>query len=119
MGGVSVPYPALVKAFESAAQSITAGGALTLAHGLGAKPELVQIALRCAVIDLGYAVGDDVLFPFFDQGGGYGCEVWADASNVNVIFSSVSPVFRLHNKTTGVPADITLASWRFVARGWV
>jgi len=46
--------PAFTAAYTSPDQTMVLAGALTLAHGLGGKPELVQLRLKCTTADIGY-----------------------------------------------------------------
>ncbi|MFV1941319.1 hypothetical protein VPH49_10910 [Pseudomonas luteola] len=48
------------KYFESTQQTLTAGGILTISHGLGANPKLISAVLVCKTASSGYAVGDRV-----------------------------------------------------------
>jgi len=109
--------------FESSQQTITAAGALTIAHSLGRKPILFQTLLVCATGELNYTAGDEVIIPEFDtsaSAGGLGISLVPDATNLNVRFGSGSGgnVFLLLNKTTGAVASATNANWRLVLRAW-
>lgn len=117
INGAALPF---TKSFESSQQTITSAGALTLAHGLGVKPKLYLAFLQCTTADLNYSVGDEV--PYFLSTGqavnNQGVSMVPDATNLNVRFGSNVSVFSIPNKTTGVTANITITSWKFVARAW-
>lgn len=104
-----------LKRFVSAEQTITAAGALTIPHGLGAKPFLVVGSIICKTAELGYAVADEPIvgLGFADAASSYGVSVIADATNLNIRYGSQANVFIVGNKGTGAINGITLANWRF------
>lgn len=108
--------------FESAEQTITAAGSLTIAHGLGVKPKLIQCFLVCKTANLNYSVNDEVLInPHFNErnaAGTQGMALVSDATNINVRYGDQANIFALINKTTGAGADITAGSWRMVLRAY-
>lgn len=110
------------KAYESAQQTITAGGALTLAHGLGVAPKLYLPFLVCTVADNGFSVGDEVSAnPMVNSAGNnfaQGLAIVPDATNLNVRFGSNSNVFASFNKGTGALVALTVTSWKLVVRAW-
>jgi len=122
MSGVVPPLPALTKYFESAEQTITAGGPLTIAHGLGVKPKLVLPFLVCKTAEDGYSVGDIVPVNMADNtsGGGTnsGQSIEADATNILIRFGTTAASYSYMNKSTGAGADITNGNWKFIARAW-
>lgn len=107
-------------AYESAEQTITAGGLLTLAHGLGAKPTRIRIYFVCKTAELGYSVGDEIeLGDRQNSGGasGYGTVYKADATSIYVRMGSAI-VGLLLNWSTGVQAQITNANWKIIVKAW-
>ncbi len=108
------------KYFESAEQAITAGGSLTIAHGLLSRPKIINAYLVCKVAENGYTVGDRVEVFFRPQiWAGYvrGSAAVADASNV-VIRHSSAP-YALASKTDAdTPFQITPSNWRLVVRAF-
>ncbi|MER9815117.1 hypothetical protein [Mesorhizobium sp. M0129] len=107
--------------FESAQQSITVAGALTLAHGLGIKPKLYLAYLQCTTAEGGYVVGDEVM-PSpnnIDSGsGGTGVTIVPDTTNLTIRYDNNTWVFSIGHKTTGANFRITPANWRMVVRAW-
>ncbi len=106
--------------YESAEQSVIAGGLLTLAHSLGAIPKLVQIWMICKVADAGFAIGDTVVIsPDYnsDNGGNEGHVTYVDATNVYVRTGNGSILFL--NKTGTTWVGINKTSWRYIVRAWV
>jgi hypothetical protein len=117
---LSVPLP-FTQAFESAQQTLTQGGALTLAHGLGVKPKIISVVLQCTVADAGYSVGDEVFIdPHFAATGsfGMGVSIVPDATNLNVRYGNDAQYIVVLNKGTGGYSTTTKTSWKLVVRAW-
>jgi len=113
--------PILTKYYESPEQTITVGGTLTLAHGLGVAPKLFQALIICKTVDIGYAVGD-VLFMSNDISSSvadsYGSAfTYNGTTNIDVKFGSGGG-YHVPNKGTGGGANITVANWRLIVRAW-
>lgn len=108
------------KYFQSADQTITSAGALTLAHGLGRSPVMLQIVLKCTTIDLNYAVNDLLFVPIFDDNAAamQGASVIPDATNLNVRYGSSASAWVIPNKTSGARGGITNGSWVAIFRAW-
>ena len=108
------------KEYVSAEQVITAGGLLTIAHGLGAEPKDVKFFLVCKTAELGYSVGDKL--PWGDnqvtgstaRDGGLQSKV--DATNIYVRYGSSQSL--LMNWSTGSYATFTNAYWRLIVKAW-
>ncbi len=108
-----------LKRFVSAAQTITAGGALTLAHGMAAVPTLISTFLVCTSTEANYSVNDIVCVqPGADRDGANntGLSIVPDATNLNVRFSNNLVVC---DKTTGATTAITLNKWTMIFSAWV
>jgi hypothetical protein len=97
--------------FTSTDQTITSAGALTIAHGLGAVPDLVQTFLVNQTAQHGYAVGDIVVVGEYIGSAERGTSLVVDATNLEIRYSSSAAVFNVLNKTTGTSAAITPANW--------
>lgn len=110
--------PILTKQFISSEQAFTAGGALTLAHGLGVKPKLVTGSLICQVAELGYSVGEEIDYPHFgtDAGSGTGLSIVASATQLAVRMGQVNLV--ILRKDTGSTEYFTPARWRLIVRAF-
>lgn len=121
--GASAPTWATLpftKSYESSQQTLTAAGALTLAHGLGVAPTLIRPFLVCIASNLGYAVNDIV--PINDNtnavaNASYGQAITSDSTNVYIRYG-VGGVYELINKTSGAASVITIGSWRLIVRAW-
>ena len=98
--------------YISTEQTITSGGLLTLAHGLGARPSLVSYELKCTSAEGGYAVGDYVqpVDPGFTS-------ATINATNVAVRFAS-GAAFIVGHKSTGANFNITSGNWKLIVRAW-
>ncbi len=113
--------PAFTKSFESAQQTITAGGTLTLAHGLGSQPKLYMAVLQCTTGNLGYSTGDEVAInPMLNttDASVQAISMVPDATNLNVRFGVNSSSLKIMNKGGTGLQDITNSSWRLVVRAW-
>jgi hypothetical protein len=116
----ALDIPPLV--YASGAQTMTAGGLLTLAHGLGAAPTIgnINTALECTTAQANWLVGEFIQMGSgsrFDYGGAAhaGYAIWADATNIYVRFH-LTNVALLFDKTTGGAAIATPTSWRLHVR---
>ncbi len=109
------------KSYESPQQTITSGGSLTLAHGLGVKPKNYLAFLQCTTAEGGYSVGDEesVSIGSHEASTNRGLSVVPDATNLVIRFGSqASSAVQITRKDTGGYLNITNASWRFVIRAW-
>lgn len=108
---------ALFATYESAEQTITANGTLSLTHGLGGKPRQVMASLVCQTAELGYSIGDEIVL--LSQVGNAldtGFAVTITATTIDVKFGAAAASIRVINKSTGAIASITNANWRMVMR---
>lgn len=113
----------LAKYYQSPEQTITAAGALTLAHGLGVEPVLIQVVLICKTADAGYSVGDKLFVnPNLTRTSTYGqgVAVVPDATNLNIRFGNqaIYGTFTGLNKTTGAPIALANTKWNVIFRAW-
>ena len=119
----AAPVAVFSESFTSAEQTITSGGQLTIAHGLGVVPSLVQARLICNTAELGYAVNDEAMAPLTAQSDSavdnMGLSVVVDATNVVIRLGSlVTTSIHILNKTTGANSAATNANWKLVVRVW-
>lgn len=109
--------------FTSSGQTITAGGSLSVAHGLGSAPVLIAARLKCTSADLNYSVNDEVQIAVDQMDGtslgNYGMSVIvSDSTNLGVRFATTTGVFRLCDKTSGAPATIDASKWVLILKAW-
>ena len=111
----------ITASYLSSGQTITAAGLLTLAHGLGAVPKLVQFYIKCTTSDLGYAIGDEVLIAPVNTSSSVTSRfngVYWDSTNVYIRFNDESGHPRIGNKSTGVEDSIDLSDWDLYVRAF-
>ncbi len=111
--------PALTESFLSADQTITSGGALTIAHGLTTTPKLVMGFLKCGTGEAGYTAG--AIFPISlgrADSSNLGATVVANGTNLLVRFGADAAVFRVVNFTTGNGATLTNGNWSLFLRAF-
>jgi hypothetical protein len=102
--------------FTSSEQTVTNDTILDVAHGLGAKPTLVRVTLRCKTTDLGFAVDEEVLAENLPtQGVDRGATMYRDATNVTLVQGSG---ISLHSQSSFNTTLITNARWRWVVEAW-
>lgn len=117
----AVPFLPFTKFYESPELTITAGGLITLAHGLGTVPKLVDAVLVCKVANAGYVPGDIVNITLDNQGTNsltWGASCVRDTTNLLVRPSGTVGSFLLLDKTSTAAFQITNTSWRLVVRAW-
>jgi hypothetical protein len=104
--------------FTSSEQTVTTDTKLDVAHSLGAIPALVQVVLRCKTTDLGYAVGDEVIYHGnvdLSLSVDRGAIIMSDSTNVTIIQGLG---IALLGKSTFNVAGITVGNWKWVVRAW-
>ncbi|MER8567612.1 hypothetical protein NKH85_17140 [Mesorhizobium sp. M0924] len=109
------------KSYESAQQTITAGGTLTLAHSLGVQPKLYMAVLQCTTANLGYSIADEVAInPMLNTTDAttQAISMVPDATNINVRIGAAGSSLKILNKGGTGLNDITNTSWRLVFRAW-
>jgi hypothetical protein len=108
-----------IETFTSAEQTITSGGLLTVAHGLGVDPGSVEITLICKTAELGWGVGDVIRSVPLNNTTAATSKMnmmYSDATNINLRMSDVVNVFAAANKTTGAASTLTNANWKIIFR---
>jgi len=108
----------LSKSYDSGDQTITAGGSLSLAHGLSEAPKIAVAYLKCTTAELGYSVGD--IIPWVDSGHydnrGVSIEI-SGTTNIVCQFGDASSTFWVLN-TSGALSGITNSSWKLIVRAY-
>ena len=108
-----------ISEFQSSYQTITSGGLLTIAHGLGSTPtRLINCYLKCTTAEANWSVNDIVPFMPYkgSQPASRGCEVYWDSTNVYVRYAADGSVFNGLNKTSGVGVALSNGNWKFSIR---
>ena len=111
--------------YVSSAQTITAGGALTLAHGLGITPTNITALLTMTATgtDAGYVTNDAVYYNIAPQSDSAadakGMSVTVDSTNIGVRFGSgATNSLAINNKATGATTALTNANWTLTFKAW-
>jgi len=102
----------LTTTFTSTDQTITSGGLLTIAHGLGVVPKSIQVFLVCQVAEQGYLIGDIVQMNVSGSGNDRGYTSVVNSTNVRIRFSDQANAFRILNFTDGMRVNATNARWK-------
>jgi hypothetical protein len=104
----TAPTPAIA-AFHSTGLTIAHSTAGSVAHGLGGRPYLIQIRLRCTSAELGYSVGDEAMYSSVASDAGRGIQVFLDdTSNIEWICGGT---IRILQKASG-DGQIDPAKWQ-------
>lgn len=107
------------RSFTSTNQTITSAGTLSLAHGLGSMPLLVQLRVKCLTAEANYSVGDEIVVDMVGQtASNRGISIVPDSSNIVIRFGSAVNVFQVPDKTTGAGATLTNANWALIVKAW-
>lgn len=112
--------PVLSKSYISSQQTITAGGTLTLAHGMGIAPKFVTASLVCTTASQGFTVGQEFALEVGAQAPDMrGVNVIFDATNLTVRFGSEPTVsITALNPTSGILVALTNANFRLILRAF-
>lgn len=103
-----------VKSYTSTAQTITNGGTLTLAHGLGTTPIMCQPILQCVNTSSGYTAGQE---SFYNCSGDVtdvntGMTILRDATNIVIRFGTTGQ--EATNPTTGAAFTVPTADFKMI-----
>jgi hypothetical protein len=101
--------------FESTGQTVTPNSTLNVAHGLGARPKMFDVVLRCVTGEAGFSANDEASIIQTVSGTSV-INISADATNVIIGYTGAST--QVLHKTTQVATTITSGNWAFVVRAW-
>jgi len=111
-----------IAGFTSTQQTLTPSSTLTLAHGLGVAPILVQFQLVNTVGEGGYAAGDiavDVSHVHTSLGGtSLGLNALINSGDVTNVVVLIGTGIQVARKDTQALFDINMANWDFFVRAW-
>jgi hypothetical protein len=102
---------------QTAEQTITSGTQTAILHGLNTIPAEVQTFLVCDTTELGYASGDRVVAPAFEDSNDYGIQTVVNGTSL--IFVVGANGVRVMDRTggsVGAFAAITNGNWRVIIR---
>jgi len=103
----------------SSAYSITSGGLITWAHGLGAKPFNVSIFGKCTTAEEGYSIGDEAelsLVSNSSSGASRSNGVTVDDTNVRIRLNNSADVFTIGHNDTGNLVGVSNGNWDLYIR---
>lgn len=106
--------------YESAEQTITAAGSLTLTHGLGIKPKYVFCEAICKTAEYGYAVGDVVPMSVaveLNSATEYGFSLRLTTTTILLRYAGAG--LAAINLSSGVGVALTNANWRLIVRATI
>jgi len=101
--------------FESTGQTVTPNSTLNVAHGLGARPKMFDVVLRCVTGEAGFSANDEASIIQTVPGTSV-INISADATNVIIGYTGAST--QVLHKTTQVATTITSGNWAFVVQAW-
>lgn len=106
---VSIPTTLFTASYTSADQSITYGTAVSLTHGLGAVPKIVNLYMVCQTADGGYSPGDIIQISPGDDNT-TGLALYSTSTNITYRFSAAA--FAYPQKTSGNGFNPVAANWK-------
>ena len=101
--------------FTSTGQTVAFDTLLTVAHGLGAKPDLLEVVLRCTSGEVGYSVGDQLYYSSQSPTADNSVVIGSDATNIFIV-QGVG--IELLDKSGFNSASTTAAKWLWDIRAW-
>jgi hypothetical protein len=114
---LNIPAAVDTKEYISANQTLTAGGQLVLAHGLGVAPREVICYLINVTAEFGYSIGDVLIVDETMQTGtDRGLSVVIDATNITIRFGASAASFIILSKSSGTQQSAVNANWAMRVR---
>jgi len=110
------------KEFQSGEQTITSGGLITFAHGLGEKPKLIEALLVCKTAEAGYSIDDEIYVPAspnsISNADDKGVAILRTSTTLVLRFGNNAGVFDTLQKNGGTSFGLSNTSWRFLLRAY-
>lgn len=110
--------PSFTQVYTSSQLTISNAGGGTLGHGLATAPTLIEVFLVCTTAELGYSIGETIVWGTFWQSQERGLAVSYDATNLYYRYVAQATPFSYVNKSSGASSALTNANWRAVIRAW-
>ncbi len=110
--------PVFTRSFESAQQTITAGGLLTIDHFMDQPPKLILTSLICQTGEFNWIAGDEVQAIITAMDGTRQSAIFWDDTSVYVRMSLDASLCTVANKVTAGVSAITNANWKLVVRAF-
>jgi hypothetical protein len=97
--------------FESAEQTIALSTVITVAHGLGVKPNHIRAVFRCKTAEAGWSVGDEIDYGAvqWTYGGAFAADTANAVATINQVYAP-----SIGNKSNGTGIALTPANWKMV-----
>ena len=110
----------LTKEYLSSAFSYVSGGLVTLAHGLGKEPNLVQYIIEAKVSTNAYAIGDRILIDANASSASTNKYNYfrVDATNIYIRFNDSGSFNNIQNKSDGDAEGTTPSHWDIYVRAY-
>lgn len=108
------------KSFTSSQQTLASSSTVTVAHGFGSIPTLVQLRVECTSADNQFSVGDTQIINFNDVGssGTDGvASLFMDATNISYIMTNIFDIVT-SNKTSRTAVILDKTKWKLVIKAW-
>jgi len=106
--------------YDSGQQTITSSGSLSLTHGLGVQPSIVNYFMHCVSAEGSYSIGDELQIALNGSGAGNtGANVLLSATAANIYYANTTAVFLLITKGGGISFAPTNSKWTFIVRAYV
>lgn len=104
--------------FDSAPQTVTTSGTLSLSHGLASRPNKRSQSIVCVTAEAGYAIGDEITANNNQAiQGSLGATMFVnDDANIKVRYGLNSNVYSTLNNTNGQSTQLTNANWKLIVR---
>ena len=106
----------LTKSYASSGQTITSGGLITLAHGMGIEPKIVQYILQCIIADSGYSVGDRITVG--EVGKDRANNARLDATNIVIRYFNGTAAWEINGKDWGGDVPANNSRWQLYVRAF-
>jgi hypothetical protein len=107
--------------YNSGNQTITSAGSLTLSHGLGREPLLINTWLKCLTAENGYSIGQKLSTESNNStavSDNKGHALVVDNTSIYIKFGSLSSVYSDLHWTTGLGIAFTNANWALIVEAW-
>ena len=94
--------------------TISAGGAVSIEHGMGAAPYGIQYVLQCLTAENGYEVGNRIYVG--NASASYDLSALVTKRVINIRFGNGTYAFASVNADTGAAVNLTNANWELWVR---
>jgi hypothetical protein len=108
----------IASVYRSGRQTITSGDSVTLTHGLGGMPDIIQYRLECRTDDSPFVV-DDFIDVHMNQSDTTGRFNRAKINDTNIVIRFAdNPECFVSNNGSGADINLTNSRWRLHVNAW-